>query len=42
MSNYNIEKEKNKEFKEKKYNSHLNSDERVTVQTLKITNLNKC
>ena len=25
MSNYNIEKEKIKEFKEKKYNSHLNS-----------------
>ena len=25
MSNYNINKEKNKEFKEKKYNSHLSS-----------------
>ena len=34
MSNYNIEKEKSKEFKEKKYNSHLSSDERANIELL--------
>lgn len=34
MSNYNTKIVKNKEFKEKKYNSHLNSDERANIELL--------